>query len=279
MGGLHNLNATFFVSTAFISDKNKGNFNSAQMEHDGVNRLWVNEKKISDYYLDWIQIKEMVDSGIVDIQTHGHFHNRCFVSDEIEGANINGMAWSYPLCTKGDTRQGLPVFRSHSELSNRRFEVDSKILSMCNGIYRKYRGQSGKNIEKIITNKIEHLKTDKITIGSYENITRYKDRVYSELNKSIDIIFEKLKVRPVILSYPWGDYNKTLIDICRELGIKGGMTISKEIPNSYLYKSYCIKRIESPNSFNEFKLLIKKNTLPLSIIRDLKRVIKRLVNF
>jgi len=77
---------------------------------------------------------------------------------------------------------------------------------------------------------------------NHRDLTRLSEQeVEKELRESRDLLIEKIKNFNYILSYPFGNTNKTVIKICKSLGYKGGVLMGKGFKG--LPEAFTIPRI------------------------------------
>ncbi|WP_332650874.1 polysaccharide deacetylase family protein [Lysinibacillus sp. 54212] len=115
-------------------------------------------------------------------------------------------------------------------------------------LHRKVSGKNGKPLSLLAT----PLNLN----GKWETDAEYRARITNDLRKSVETIKEKTGYESVILSYPYGDYNPTVIDVAKELGIKLGVTVKKGV-NAHYSKEYELKRITVHGDYSGEALLQK----------------------
>jgi peptidoglycan/xylan/chitin deacetylase (PgdA/CDA1 family) len=102
-------------------------------------------------------------------------------------------------------------------------------------------------------------------LGTITDINELK----SELEKSAQIITNKLGVSPIAISYPVGSYNEDVIKLSKLAGYKLGLAVKQEIFIPGNYSLFEIPRIELYNeSWWKTKLRISNR------LEDIKKIIK-----
>ena len=61
--------------------------------------------------------------------------------------------------------------------------------------------------------------------GRYETAIEYAERIRADLSRSSDLIAEHVGVRPRVMTWPYGAYNSTVVDIATELGMPITLTL------------------------------------------------------
>ncbi|ASK27817.1 poly-beta-1,6-N-acetyl-D-glucosamine N-deacetylase PgaB [Neisseria chenwenguii] len=61
--------------------------------------------------------------------------------------------------------------------------------------------------------------------GRYETPEQYRTRIRNDLKTSRDIMTKRLGVAPTILVWPYGQFNRTALEIAREVGLSDDMTL------------------------------------------------------
>lgn len=142
----------------------------------------INDKDLWLKHFNWDQAREMVDSGLIDIQSHTYnSHNKV--------KNVNGI--------------------DKPALTTRIWDKEKKLL---------------------------------------ETEEEYKNRVREDLSKSKEIIENELGTSVISLSFPYGAYNDSVIEVGKELGYKQFYTIDKGV--YYIGGNQLeIKRISVPGTY------------------------------
>lgn len=199
-------------------------------------------------FLYWEEVEEMVSSGVFDVGSHGHIHAKVFSSDKVVGIYAKDRVhWSFVYANDNDLRRGVPVFEMKSSLACQKFTPSEEFKQYC--------------IDSYINDK-QNFHTDKLNNyqnkGEYES--NFKKRIASELETSKELIMKNLGIDTKFLSWPWGEYCDTGIEIAKSLGFRFCFTTKK---SAFLNDDFCkIGRIKSPERKMRFvrKMLLNSNT-------------------
>jgi peptidoglycan/xylan/chitin deacetylase (PgdA/CDA1 family) len=238
----YNLKATIFVVTSAIKERSTS---STFRNHFESLAGTVLSPKGSDDFLSWDQIKEMEESGLIDIQSHTHSHNRYYISEEIVGYN-EGRYWWLGWSTDGDTRLGIPLYKSAPALVARRYYDDLSLREKLASFVARQGGKDffrRRTLRKELNKVVEKYKSKNGLKDHYENPTEKEERIKKELSLSKRIIEEKLNKECKFLAWPWGKYNKESIDIARKCGYIGAVTTDEKGVNIPGSPTMSIKRI------------------------------------
>lgn len=186
-----------------------------------------------DLLCSWSEIKEMYQSGFVDIESHTLFHKEVFVNNKIVDFvtaktpntpyNFAGSAYltKENLNTRFNISDffGLPIFESAPlMLAGPKINFTQEFTNRCKEIYQK----KIKHDDSLWKNEIISL------IRRRETSTRYfslqndsMNDVMEDLSLARDIIQGKLdKSAGNHLCLPWTIGNEKTVEICKKLGVK-----------------------------------------------------------
>jgi len=97
------------------------------------------------------------------------------------------------------------------------------------------------------------------TEQSYESDEQFHQRIKSDLQQSSDIVFKHLKLRPRVMVWPFGEFNRETLDIAQSLGFSLSMSLQEGSNNQI--DSPVIKRY-----------LVKNNPNLAEFIRDIRNI-------
>ncbi len=236
----YNLKATIFVITSRIKDKSGSyRFNledvwSGKVKEEKLPRIsnhyqsnlrCVRNPEGSDDHITWEEAKEMLKSGLIDIQSHSHLHSYCYVSDKIVDY-YRGNKWRMGWLTDGDLRLGIPIYEDKPALAGRRYFDDRDLRDKL----VKYVSQEGE--EKFFEKKDWKKELDGIADdyrarnklkGNYKTQEEREKRVKNELLLSKNIIKEKLNKKCSFIAWPGGAYDSDLVNWAKECGYSGAV--------------------------------------------------------
>lgn len=211
----YGFNATIFVNPSFIIEgKKRKNFEKIGYDYSKISKL--------DYigYLNWDEIIEMENSGVIDIQSHSMTHTSYFFSDKVidilSNKNISKYYWFFWNHTSSKKEKvkwmdkknfpeflksykGYPIFKFGNSLKIRKFVPSKEIIELSQGLTKK--NIHNKKIIKI-------LNKSKIKKGSFEKDSEMIKRYNFELEEPKKILSQKLKKEILFLCWPCGAFNK-----------------------------------------------------------------------
>lgn len=219
----YNIKATIFLNTVYIGND-------------------------SDY-LDWNEIREMYESGLIDFQLHTHSHYPTIRKPEIKGffekAEGDFVKREYfSIFREGLSKKkkaeirdfrnldftGLPVFKIRSQIS-------IKGLKLKEGFMDKYREivdsekfiRKSSRERKIFLNKLFKIQKKEF----FEEISKeeFEKKVEFEITENKRLIEEKLNKKAEFLSYPWGHTYKGNVERIKKLGINSFIMTSGKANN------------------------------------------------
>lgn len=231
----YNLKATIFVITSRIKEKSSSyRFNledlwSGKIKKEGLPRIsnhyesnlrCVRNPEGSDDHITWEEAKEMLQSGLIDIQSHSHLHSYCYVSDKIVDY-YQGNKWRLGWLTDGDLRLGIPIYEDKPALAGRRYFDDWDLRNEL----AEYVSQRGgkrffekKDWKKELDGVVNNYRTKNELKDNYETLEEREKRVKSGLLLSKNIIEEKLSKKCSSIAWPGGAYDDELVKWARECG-------------------------------------------------------------
>jgi len=218
----YNLKATIFVVSAVrkqLSNKQGKEQGSGYPSRTGANEEAVNK------FASWDELKTMLSSGLVQIEDHSLFHDRIYISNTVKGFNTD-IDPDWPVY--GDTASGTVRYKTGSYLAYKKFTGDIKLNDyLVNFIKEKNSEPSDHKTIKELKQAYKTYKKHYPVKHTYESMDNYERRCKTDMEKSRQTIETHTKIRPMFFCFPWGQYNKTLLRILKELGYKGAVTTDK----------------------------------------------------
>ncbi len=230
--------------------------------------IFLNTKYIGtdESYLNWDEIKEMYQSGLIDFQMHTHSHMPTIRKTEIkgffgidEGEYVKREYFSiFNKCfNKLDFREidftDLPVFKIRSQISINGYSLKSNFFDLYKIIVnsKEYSRLTVKQRKKYLNKefKINREKYfDRVSDKEFNDIVKFeilenKNQIEKQLNKKVDY-----------LAYPWGHkYNGKRKDI-EKYGIKGFIFTTGGINSRNInYKKILRVNGDAIQEYNKFK--------------------------
>ena len=270
MEELKNLNYTLPKNSILITfdDGYKNNYTLAfpiLKKYNMKATIFLNTKFIGkdEFYLNWDEIKEMYESGLVDFQLHTHSHQLTIKDISVldfydEESSPYFKRESYNLFFEGNYDEkkdkeklyGLPVFKLRSKISIAGYKPKKDFLKKYQNI--KQLQKFDKNEKKDFLNKLFKEKQNEFFDKISEE--QFRKTVEFEILENKKIIEKNLGKTPDCLAYPWGHrYNGNREDI-RKLGVDVFITTRKGVNSLKLNKNW-IYRVSGDDfeNFDEFK--------------------------
>ncbi len=259
----YNMKATIFLNTFYISEKERKNhlniLESREANREAALDYVENGKIGSEQYMNWSEIREMHESGLVDFQAHSHKHFPIFTSHEIIGIHKESTGDSSDIFLYGrETKKGDPIFRKRGECSTKGYKIAHEFFDKFNEFYHENKDVIGEDLKEYQKFVDKYLGT--LIIG--ESSLEAKERIKEESFENKKEIEEKLGNSVTSFCWPWGHKSDFGIEIMKEVGYKQFVT-TKKGTNSIRGNSQKIRRIELR------KFTLKKFILNVNINRSL----------
>ena len=241
----YNMKATIFLNTKFI-------------EKD-------------ETYLNWDEIREMYESGLIDFQLHTHSHQLTVKNIEVLAFYDNESSpyfkrESYSLFFDGNYDEkkdakklnGLPVFKLRSKISIPGYKPKKNFVEKYRSIVELQENKSEKEKKKFLNRLFKEKKDEFFDKISEE---QFKETVKFEILENKKIISEKLGKVPDCLAYPWGHRYKGNREDIKKLGVDVFITTRKGVNSLKLNKNW-IYRVSGDDfeNFDEFKKELKNGS-------------------
>ncbi len=227
----YNLKATIFVSPEFVDQReivrpNLDDYSRKAASYDEINQPG---------YLSWPEMKLMIGSGLIDIQSHTMSHTKYMVSDNLIGFHHPGNDCLYPVgnlfphlkpyhisdkCFERMIPYGYPLFEEMSSVSARKVAINGVFIEECiNKLkdydFRKYSFNTAFNEVKVL---YEKYKSGGLLVTEVETEDSVRERLNYEIIESKRILEEHLHTQIEFLCWPHGDSTET----AHEVAINGG---------------------------------------------------------
>ncbi|KKL86405.1 hypothetical protein LCGC14_1945060 [marine sediment metagenome] len=226
----HEVPATLFIPTSFISNENSTRPTLEDYWNNKISYKKLFRGRSSDEaaakiargehteeFLTWDEINHM--KPLVQIESHAHSHAYHFRSPKIIATcgEILKERQNWLLLSGIKLEPGMPMYESGSVL-----------------MYPRYYENENR----------------------FEDFDNYKKRIKAEFKTSIAMITKKTGRRPKHLAWPFGEYNKTVIEVAKESGLETCLTTRigavKQGDNPYE-----LKRFSPPRNRRLFSIALK----------------------
>lgn len=197
-------------------------------------------------FLNWTEINKMVNSGLVDIQSHSLTHTWYYSKPALIDFHRPGchkypwLVWNHAPENKYRYMQedissllpwGTPVFKYEKSLCCRKYFPPEEVID---GLVT-YVHENGKenffsdsNWNGKLNQIFEELMIRHKDKEYYETQEQYESRIFFELKESKHIIEERLNKPVDFLCFPGGGYNPTVLALAKKAGYKGWTLASKD---------------------------------------------------
>lgn len=220
-----------------------------------ANRRCVLREEGSPDFLGWEEMRKMEASGLIDIQSHSHYHRDFFVLNEIVDFNQNkyfGVGWA----TDGDTRYGIPIYPRKSAMMAIRYFDDPGLRDFMAekvGGATYFKNRSKREYMKELKGLVQEYQNKHEYNGHFETEAEQRARIFEELILSKRIIEEKLEKKCDLICWPWGEYSDLSIQLAREAGYCGAVGFA---PGANLQRTesgiWHINRFPPPRNLEDF---------------------------
>jgi len=227
----YNIKATIFVCPEFVDLR--------EVQRPSLEDYWKKTVSFDEItqsgYLSWPEMKTMIESGLIDIQSHTMSHTKYFVSDKLTGFHHPGNDCLYPvgnlfprlkpyhISDKTFELQipyGYPLFEEASAVSAKRIKINKFFIEEC--LYALKHYDFGKYSFNTAFNEVwdlyEKYKLEGELITEVETEDEIRARLNYEILESKRILEEKLEIPIEFLCWPHGDNT----DQAHQLAIKAG---------------------------------------------------------
>lgn len=245
----------------------------------------------------WEEIKEMHNSGYIDFQAHGLYHDLVFSSSKLYGflspgfschffgkdetwmilqnGNDNSLTNLFPYRDVNTSKYfGMPVFEPLPRMAtDKRFEISEKLGNhMCNFVLSNGCDKFFEIKDWYEILKKEFMKTRKNDSGEIISDKRYQDEIYKQLMKEKEIIEEKLPGKRVMhFCAPWFKVTDNALKTAGTCGFVTSFLGEDSYPSRF--SQQCDKRIvKVPRMSGKYIFLLpgkgRKNLLHVFASRD-----------
>lgn len=202
---------------------------------------WVGKEGM----LTWEQIREMHESGLVDIQSHSMHHPAIFTSAKVIDfyhPGMKGQKWNIPVYQIDGVDRfgempplGSPIFEFDSRFSDqRRFLPDEKVQRACQQFVDHKGGAdffADKSWWEKLLNRLKDYLQNGVIVGRFESSDEQVAAIRTELEVSKQIIEEKLPGKKVRhFACPWNITSALTQRLLAEVGYKTSFVGIREVP-------------------------------------------------
>jgi hypothetical protein len=226
--------ATLFVSPEFIDVKR------TELSRKYPQAEWFSRNALNNLpgFINWAEIKEMQNSGVIDIQSHTMTHTKYFYSDELVGLHHPGADSLYPIGNIFPDQKpnyignkefeklipyGYPFFREESAVIAKRVFINEDFNQQVEDELKTHNWKEDDSHKKAIDRILllyQSFKDKNRIIEFIETDTEYESRVENELLQSKIILENELNKPIEYLCWPHGDNTEDLHKKALNFGYK-----------------------------------------------------------
>ncbi len=249
------IKALLFVITSKVLEKKSRTFQKPFIPAKNESKIYKTDRE----FLSSNELRTLKKIGTFSIGSHSHNHKKVFVSDKVIGIwkNEGSAHWSYEYAVGEKPQQGFPIFEMASELSKKRFYPSPEFLYRVREIYKNCKDEK-ETLEQ--ANLLEQK-------GYFESDYEFKRKVERDLKTSKELIEKQLSIDVHFLSWPWGEFSETSLEIAKNLGFEFCFTTEKR---AFFGGNFCrIGRVKAPNKKTSFtrKLTLNRYTTLATLYR------------
>lgn len=215
----YGLKGTIFVSPECV-DLNRNKSATLFDVWDGRQDL---RSLVKSAYLNWDEMREMQNSGVIDIQSHTMSHTKYFSSDKLVSFHHPGDNCFYPIINRYPQTQttyfrdpgfeklipyGTPLFAESSAVITRKFEIDTSFEQATTALTEPLIRSGGYDVSalmELVKPTYTRFRAQKQLLFCAETDTQYEERLHYEIAVSKAVLEKELCKEVNFLCWPHGD--------------------------------------------------------------------------
>jgi hypothetical protein len=227
----YGIKATIFVCPEFVDLKNTIRPN--------LEDYWSKKVTLGEItqlgYLSWDEMRVMLKSGLIDIQSHTMSHTKYFVSDKLRGFHHPGIDCLYPVGNLFPEFKpyhilneqfekllpyGYPLFEEVSSVCARKVKINQEFINSTIDALAAYdfKNYNSETAMFHISRIYEKFKSADRLIDEIETDSEHLERIKYEILDAKQIIETNLNIPVEFLCWPHGDNNDMVHDVAMEAG-------------------------------------------------------------
>jgi len=231
----YGMKGTIFVTTDFVDPSPEKRLN--------LDDVWQGRGAIEDFqpagFLNWAEMKEMLGSGLIDIQSHGKTHTWYFSGSKIIDLHLPAEKSKYPWLFWNEKPErkpyyltedqqsflpwGYPILEHGKSLDVRRFFPDPEALLEVMGFVDPKKSKDSHQNNTIIEQLHDYCHSrfkDNMLPGRFETDDECAARKTEELEVSKVILEKNLNKKIDYICWPGGGYDREVIELAQKVGYK-----------------------------------------------------------
>lgn len=279
----YGLHATIFVPTAYILE-------SAILRPTLID-YWNGESRYEDLFvgsgltkpfgdfltqgksyefLSWTELRQMVESGIIRVESHGHYHGYCFTGNRVIGFYDGNLSMGRNIWLSyafgHAALPGAPIFPMSSALAHPRFLPAQELVSKLTAKWKTLAQSEipAHSREKILRQFVACWTMENKS-GYYESEIDWQLSVMMDLTTAKNTLARQLGKSPIYLGWPFGEYTERAISLARQVGMQACFTTEQGWidKNSDLLR---MNRIGVPRGMKAFRMLFDPSYFKLYLL-------------
>lgn len=238
----YRMKATIFVSTGFVA--------AAECCRQTIEGKTPAEWGSLDWsgYLTWPELNAMRDSGLVEVQCHGHEHTRVFTGSAVKGFVGPGepnlwLFWNTRPDSRGQwwreldgdrSLWGHPVYAQNAALAQRAFRPDPKavahMLSWAKGAGAGAFATPG--WAQVAREEWVRYGRGNAVGGEWESVEAYGQRVEQDLALARRILRDKMGIESDVLCWPENAFSEVAERAARKVGFAATVSNRHDTTNA-----------------------------------------------
>lgn len=202
------------------------------------------ERSSEKSWLSWQELIEINQSGIIEIESHSHFHARVFVEptlvDFFNPQSADSLGLDVPWIRQGDTetnqlKLGTPIFQYAPRLTGQPRYVDNpEVREACTTWIESQGAETFFNRpswKKELTHYFHSVQA-KSVVETYESEQETRQQMLNDLVKAKEVLSERLNKPVRHLCYPWGVGSQLAVQLSQEAGYVSNFWVSLDHRNT-----------------------------------------------
>jgi len=206
-----------------------------------VPSYWMRPASVtgSPLFLSWQQVKECVESGFVDVQSHAHRHALVATSNQLIGFATPSLierydVYDWPMRNTavgerlGPPALGTPIYRAAPLLSARRRYLESPGLSRaCTQLVSESGGQAFFNLSNWSARLLGHYRARaRVLQGEHMSSAEFTTLLSSEFELARAEFTAHLGYAPTAIAYPWMLGSQHSLELARSAGFRNAFGVA-----------------------------------------------------
>lgn len=258
----YNLKAVVFINTLFIAEERTDtNFEielSPKVNAQLIEKYFRGEDCTSPQYATWKELKEMEQSGLVEIHCHTHRHGMCIASNELKGVVTKDtfIPSDLRIALNGRVEEGMPIFKNRGECTTAGYELTNAGAEKFKTFYNKQKDQKDflKKAQTFISTQFTNEDLKPISIDLFEQ------RVKEDIATNKKLIDSHLNKNTNAFAWPYGHRSVDSIPYIQAQGMEYFFTCKKGTNSRKINPTFIFRNELRKNTLSKLQLLTRINS-------------------